>query len=106
MNLVFDIFPADDVRGTRLVRLTSDDYLEGTMFRTELVGVGKGRLVLQADQAVVTSANLARDNYVEVFDLTLSGAYALGAFFLEEGDFDALSDRRAGRSHPDLRRPR
>jgi hypothetical protein len=91
VRLAFDVFPASTPLTGRLVRLTTDQLKKGSGFRVELYGVGSGRLVINQYQPEATAANLAQDNYVQVFDLDLSDVIPLGGFFLAKGDFKLLS---------------
>lgn len=96
VRLAFDVYaPPVTSLGSRLVRLTDQEYGPGTFYEHSLGGVGVGRLVVERDQAVLTAANFAIGNYVLVRDLDLSATDTLnviGGFFLERGDFALVTD--------------
>lgn len=95
ISLAFDIYPGDDPRnGTMLVRLTKDDFLDGTMYRAALTGTGSGTIVLPANHAAVLAGYLVADNYVRVVDL--GPDEVIGGFFLEEGSQVVLSADEEG----------
>lgn len=96
-QLAFDIFPAATPLGSRLVRLTNQDYLLGTGYRHEGVGTGSGQIVISSLHAACTATNFAKRNFVQVVDLDLGGSgEKVGAFFLESGDFQAVSQKEEG----------
>lgn len=91
MNLAFDIFPAATPLGTRLVRLTNEQLHAGSAFRVELSGLGFGIIVINRNQPECTAANFADDNFVQVFDLSISDVVPLGGFFLDNKLVQVLS---------------
>ena len=95
ISLAFDLYPGDSPRnGDLLVRLTKDDYLDGTMYRAALSGTGNGTIVLPANHAAVLAGYLVPDNYVRVVDLDIDEV--IGGFFLEEGEQVVLSEDEEG----------
>ena len=97
MNLAFDIHPAADPKdGAALVRLTNQHLLRGSTVRVELFGLGSGLIVINRNQPECTASNFAADNYVKVYDLDISDTLPVAGFFLEQGDFQALSEDEEG----------
>lgn len=104
----FDVFPANDPAGkistslwdARLVRLTIGEQLsegEGDNYYLHVGhGIGWGRIRIHSDHADATAANLAKRNYVAFMRIDTDPEQLIGGFFLEEGDFRALSDDERG----------
>jgi hypothetical protein len=89
----FDLYPRDDPKdGTRLVRFTK---LQSAEYRGEANGTGAGRLSLRADTADAGFIDPAGLQYVRVVreDTVAVTEAVVGGFFLDSGDFEALSER-------------
>lgn len=93
----FDIHPAGDETGSLpLVRLSPDDNLVSGEYTHVGYGLGSGELRIHADHPDATAENFARRNYVRFLRVDTDPEQAIGSFFLESGDFAALSRREQG----------
>lgn len=96
-DLVFDIYgplTGEDV-GTRLLRLTREEYGAGTFYKHTLSGIGAGQIVCEKGQSFVTAANFAEGNYCIVRDLDLSATDTLnviGGFIFEQDFLRVVAD--------------
>lgn len=98
----FDVYPAADPAGkitgtgtaARLVRLTIDAQLVSGWYKHVGFGLGEGEIQIHTDHAAATEANIAKRNYVMFVRTDV--ATNIGGFFLEDGDFDALSSKERG----------
>lgn len=89
----FDLYPRDDPKdGTRLVRFTK---LQSAEYRGEANGTGAGRFALRADTTDAGFIDPAGLQYVRVVreDTVAVTEAVVGGFFLDSGDFEALSER-------------
>lgn len=97
----FDVYPAATPLGTKLVRLSvggsahAGNLVSGE-FTAQLYGLGAGSLSIHTSHADATETNLAQRNYVVVRRIDTDPEQDVFAFFLEEGEFDALSRRETG----------
>jgi hypothetical protein len=91
----FDIYPYNDPNGTRLVRLTPAKGLQLAFRQPEQgFGMADGQIVIHSAHADATAANFHKHNLVKVVDIATETK--VGGFFLEEGDFAALSAKEEG----------
>lgn len=98
----FDIYPANDPAGSastsgtgsRLVRMTVGNQLIDGWYRHVGHGLGGGEIKIHADHA--DAAHLEKRGYVLFVRTDTDPEQNIGGFFLEEGEFDALSSAEAG----------
>lgn len=92
----FDVWDPLDPTGTFLVRLTVGDQLVDAEFHSVLYGTGDGSISIHADDP--DCVHLQRRAWVQVVRIDTTPDRYLGGFFLEQGDFRALSKKeQAGR---------
>ena len=85
----FDLYPRTDPKdGTRLVRFTK---LQSAEYRGEANGTGAGRLSIRADTDEAAFIDPLGLQYVRVVRDDGDTELVVGGFFLENGDFTALS---------------
>lgn len=97
VEYAFDLYPSNDPAGkisttlsaARLARLTVGDQLEDAEFWPSLYGPGKGFIAIHADHA--DADLLHRRAWVAVIRIDTDPERPIGGFFLDEGDFKALS---------------
>lgn len=92
----FDIHAAGDETGAKLVRLTPDGELIGGEYTHVGYGFGEGELRIHSDHPDATAENFTRRNYVKFLRIDTDPEQGIGGFFLESGDFEALSARERG----------
>jgi hypothetical protein len=92
----FDVYPAADPLGDRLARLDIDGQLVGGWYRHVARGNGAGQISIHADHADATAAIFAPRNYVVFVRTDSDPEQPIGSFWLEAGEFAALSRREAG----------
>jgi hypothetical protein len=101
-HVAFDIYPAADPNGSLLVRLlasgTGTKQAVELSARKVLHGSGEGMIRIHSSHAAATSANFTKRNYVKVVLVNGATETEWFGFFLEQGDFGAISRReQAGR---------
>lgn len=85
----FDLYPRDDPRdGTRLVRFTQ---LQSAEYRGEANGTGAGRISLRGSSVDAAYIDPAGLQYVRVVRDDGSTEAVVGGFFLDNGDYAALT---------------
>lgn len=92
----FDVYAAGDETTEFLVRLSPDTNLVSGEYTHVGFGLGEGVLRIHADHADATTENFTRRNYVRFLRVDTDPEQAIGGFFLESGDFAALSRREQG----------
>jgi hypothetical protein len=102
VHVAFDIYPAADPNGSLLVRLlasgTGPKQAVELSARKVLHGSGEGMIRIHSSHAAATSANFTKRNYVKVVLVNGATETEWFGFFLEQGDFGAISRReQAGR---------
>jgi hypothetical protein len=102
VHVAFDIYPAADPNGTLLVRLlasgTGTKQAVELSARKVLHGSGEGMIRIHSSHAAATSANFTKRNYVKVVLVNGATETEWFGFFMEQGDFGAISRReQAGR---------
>jgi hypothetical protein len=102
VHVAFDIYPAATPNGTLLVRLlasgTGTKQAVELSARKVLHGSGEGMIRIHSSHAAATSANFTKRNYVKVVLVNGATETEWFGFFLEQGDFGAISRReQAGR---------
>jgi hypothetical protein len=102
VHVAFDIYPAADPNGSLLVRLlasgTGTKQAVELSARKVLHGSGEGMIRIHSSHAAATSANFTKRNYVKVVLVNGATETEWFGFFLEQGDFGAISRReQAGR---------
>jgi hypothetical protein len=102
VHVAFDIYPAADPNGSLLVRLlasgTGTKQAVELSARKVLHGSGEGTIRIHSSHAAATSANFTKRNYVKVVLVNGATETEWFGFFLEQGDFGAISRReQAGR---------
>jgi hypothetical protein len=90
----YDIYPAANPLGSRLVRLTDQHLLRGTGWRIEYNGTGSGQIVINRWQPECTAVNFADGNHVRVVDTVLNKTVA--GFFLPRGTVTLLARTEKG----------
>lgn len=101
ITYAFDLYPrANPVSGARTLRFSK---LQEAEYRGEANGTGSGRLVIRGNETDADSIDPAGMQYVRVVRIndavvdgaTLSGfsEKVVGGFFLENGDYEALTER-------------
>jgi hypothetical protein len=92
----FDVWDPEDPKGTFWVRLTTADQLVDAEFHSVLYGTGEGSISIHGDHA--DTQYLQRRAWVQVVRTDTTPDRYLGGFFLEQGDFRAVSRKEgAGR---------
>jgi hypothetical protein len=102
VHVAFDIYPAADPNGSLLVRLlasgTGTKQAVELSARKVLHGSGEGMIRIHSSHAAATSANFTKRNYVKVVLVNGATETEWFGFFMEQGDFGAISRReQAGR---------
>jgi hypothetical protein len=102
VHVAFDIYPAATPNGSLLVRLlasgTGTKQAVELSARKVLHGSGEGMIRIHSSHAAATSANFTKRNYVKVVLVNGATETEWFGFFLEQGDFGAISRReQAGR---------
>jgi hypothetical protein len=92
----FDVYAAADPVGTLLARLTVGDSLISGWYRHVARGAGEGQIQIHGDSAAATAAILAPRNHVVFVRTDTDPEQAIGSFFLEVGEFRAVSRGEAG----------
>lgn len=95
----FDLYPANDPAGkvstslqlARLARLTVGDQLSDAEFWPSLYGPGKGFIEIHGDDP--DAAFIERRAWIAVYRTDVFPERPIGGFFLEEGDFGAVSTK-------------
>jgi lysophospholipase L1-like esterase len=101
IKYAFDLYPrADPVNGTRTGRFSKPQQAE---YKGEANGTGSGRVILRGSSTDADSIDPAGMQYIRVVRIndavgdgaTLSGfsEKVVGGFFLENGQFEALTER-------------
>jgi hypothetical protein len=92
----FDVWNPEDPKGDFWVRLTTADQLVDAEFHGVLYGTGEGSISIHGDHA--DTQYLQRRAWVQVIRTDTTPDRYLGGFFLEQGDFRAVSRKEgAGR---------
>jgi hypothetical protein len=102
VHVAFDIYPAATPNGSLLVRLlasgTGTKQAVELSARKVLHGSGEGMIRIHSSHAAATSANFTKRNYVKVVLVNGATETEWFGFFMEQGDFGAISRReQAGR---------
>lgn len=95
VDVAFDIYPAATPNGTLLARLTASKAVE-LGCRKVLHGSGEGFIRIHSDHADATAANFTKRNYVKVVLINGATETEWFGFFLEAGDFGAVSRKERG----------
>lgn len=90
-EFAFDLWDAEDPKGTFLVRLTVGDQLEEGGFHRVLHGTGDGFIEIHGDHA--DAVHIHRRAWVQYLRTDTTPDQYIGGFFLEEGDFRAISKK-------------
>lgn len=101
IKYAFDLYPrADPVGGARVLRFNK---LQEAEYRGEANGTGAGRIVIRGTETQAASIDPRGMDYIRVVRIdtavvdgaTLSGfsEKVVGGFFLENGDFEALTEQ-------------
>lgn len=93
--VAFDIYPAATPNGSLLVRLTASEAVELTCKKV-LHGTGEGTIRIHSSHPDATTTNFAKRNYVKVVVVNGATETEWFGFFLEQGDFGAISRREQG----------
>jgi hypothetical protein len=101
ITYAFDLYPRDNpVAGARVLRFSK---LQEAEYRGEANGTGSGRIVLRGtstDAASIDPAGMQYIRVVRINDAVVDGATlsgfsekVVGGFFLENGEYEALTER-------------
>jgi hypothetical protein len=100
VHVAFDIYPAATPNGSLLVRLlasgTGTKQAVELSARKVLHGSGEGVIRIHSSHAAATAANFTKRNYVKVVLVNGATETEWFGFFLEQGDFGAISRKEAG----------
>jgi hypothetical protein len=100
VHVAFDIYPAATPNGSLLVRLlasgTGTKQAVKLTARKVLHGSGEGVIEIHSSHAAATAANFTKRNYVKVVLVNGATETEWFGFFMEQGDFGAISRKEAG----------
>jgi hypothetical protein len=92
----FDIYPSDSPRAiSALVRIDIGEFVSG-WYKHVGHGIGEGQISIHSDHAAATEANFHKRAWVKFVRTDTGPEQEIGGFFLEEGDFTALSSQERG----------